>query len=112
MKNRNVFVTNFRNQGGMLEATDKFRNGGKLIPITEGQINVFNTDSLKTTINYIFDNNLFNPKKDFIMIAGNSIIAAIVLKVITSKLIYLGLSDELNLLLYDSRLQDYEHRVV
>ena len=112
MKNRNVFVTNFRNQGGMLEATDTIRNGGKLIPITEGNINVFNSDGLKTTINYIFHDYNFDPKKDIILIAGSSIIAAIVMKVITSKLLKADLTDDISILLYDGRTQDYHLRAI
>ena len=100
----NIFVTNYKDQDFLVEKTAEYRGEfGKVVPITEGVTNAFDTDELQSAIRYVLKNNRYDPETDYILIAGNAIIASIILRVITMDYP----TENIKVLLYNYYLKDY-----
>jgi hypothetical protein len=96
-----VFITNQRSQD--FSAATKF---GILVAITSGTVNIFNVDSLQRKI----QENLteYNPAIDSIMIAGNAVVAGMVI----AEIVRLYPESKIRLLIYDGMNQDYVKRII
>lgn len=73
---------------------------GTMVPITEGNVDVFNTDRLLYTMKSTMDNHAYDPKTDFILLSGglplNFCMGAIIAKY-----------KKVNLLLWDAKNRKY-----
>jgi len=98
-KKRNVYVTNLNNHD-LCNITD-FTNGGKIIPITKGRINIFDLDSLLNKISLCVKE--FDSKNDYLLIIGNSIVTAACVFVLKHYV------NKVNLLIFDARNNIYKH---
>lgn len=101
LKKSKVFITNKKSQD--FSKAVKF---GDLIPITVGTVNIFNVESLQRLIKDNIKN--FNPVSDYLLIAGNSIVATFV----TLELTRSYPDSTLQILIYDGVNNDYVVRQV
>ena len=103
----NVFVTNFKDQSIIDEKTAGYRASGDdfgdVINITEGKVDVFDMEDLLKNISQTLQDNNFDPVKDIILIAGNAIISAAVMRVVSED--YFG--ETIKVLLYHYKMNDY-----
>jgi hypothetical protein len=100
MKN-NIWVTNYSGID-LNDATRYLEGDGEIIYITDGKQNIFATDSLVRDIRYTLKNYQHG---DFLLIAGNSVIAALCMAEVRSKF------NRINTLIWDHRKSEYQLRI-
>ncbi len=99
---RNIFVTNiFGHDISMAEA---FLDGGDIIPVTEGRINIFKTDSLERKIKGVIDKQM--SRDDLVLIAGNAVVASMVCAYVAHEF------GEINILIWNNTDREYFERTI
>ena len=97
--NARVFCVNYINGKDMSDA----KKYGTMVPLTEGNVNVFNLDRLIWTLKDVLEKYFFNPQRDYILLSGglpiNFAMGAICAKF-----------GKLNLLLWDAKNKKYIHK--
>jgi len=78
---------------------------GTVVPITEGNINLFDINRLEYIFETFLEDHGFDPKTDYIILAGHVILSFVLSKVITEK--YSEQYDYINLLLFQSAKKEY-----
>ena len=73
---------------------------GTLVPITEGSVNVFNTERVRFDINDFLVRQDFNPSTDYILLSGSTVLNFIA-GMITAKF------GRVNILIWDAKQQQY-----
>lgn len=90
-----VFVANYA--GHDLSDAERF---GELIYVTEGNVNVFNTDRMMFTILKCLKDNNYDPDKDYILLSGSMVINFLIGLLCTKS----------KLLIWDPKIKQYEER--
>lgn len=98
--NARVFVVNHIGK----DMSDAMRFG-TLIPITEGSINVFNTERVKYDIEETLKKHYFNFKDDYILLSGSTVLNFII-GMVTAQY------GKINILIWDAKKQQYEAKEV
>jgi len=101
MKITNIFITNVH--GHDTSPADEFLKDGKIIPITEGRQNIFNTESQIRHIKQVLKNMNSN---DYLLLAGNATVSSICTALVFEKF---GI---VNLLIWDARKSGYVERTL
>jgi|TARA_Y100000034_G_C6650607_1_gene284717 hypothetical protein len=102
-KQVNVYVTNYTENYDIRPALDHVRGGGKLLPVTRGKINIFQTEELVRKIDTVV---MQMDKDDWVLISGNTVVSSLVVAKVYD------VFGHINLLLWDSREKSYAPRIV
>ena len=90
-----VFVLNY--SGHNVTSAEDF---GELIYLTEGDINIWDTDRVNYLISKRLQNYNYDPKEDFVALSGNLVLGYVLGNI-------LGQYDAVNLLIWDSVRRKY-----
>ena len=99
---RNIYATNIFGHDTTM-AQEYLEDGGRIIPITEGRINIYKTDSLQRKIKGMLKDMAYD---DLILIAGNAVVASMVCAYVGHRFAIL------NLLMWDNNASRYEKRII
>jgi len=98
----NIYATNI--YGHNVDDAKRFLiDGGEIIAVTEGRQNIFNTDSQLRHIESVLED--MKPQ-DYLLIAGNAVVAGMITALVCRKFGYL------KLLIWDGRIPAYVERLV
>jgi hypothetical protein len=98
--NNRVFCVNYISGKDMSDAA-KY---GTMIPLTEGNVDVFNLDRLKWTLEDVLNKHSFDPDKDYILLSGG-------LPINFSIGMICAKYKKINLLLWDAKRRLYVHKI-
>lgn len=93
-----VYVCNYA--GHNIHLAERY---GELVILTEGKVNIFNTDRL---LNELAQKLKDYKKQDYILLSGSPVIVFLISLVLSHKV------DEFNMIIYNTKLGDYEIRRV
>jgi len=99
----NIFITNLHGHDTSSAKEFLTSEGSKIIPITEGRQNIFNTESQIRHIKQVLNNMAM---RDYLLLAGNATVSSLCTALVYQKF------GVVNLLIWDARISNYVERTL